>query len=116
MELFDRYKVDVLVLQNTGQEGTRRAYRLTTLNAAVESVARQRGMSVFKYSRADVYATFASAGFSNKQTLAQVIAKHIAAFEQHVPPPRKPWKSEDVRMALFDAAALALVFLKKVDN
>jgi hypothetical protein len=75
--------------------------------------ARQHGVPVFKYSRADVYSTFASAGFSNKQTLAELIAKHIPAFEQHVPPPRKPWKSEDARMALFDAAALALVFFQK---
>jgi hypothetical protein len=113
MRLFDRYEIDILVLQDTGPEGTRRASRLTNLNAAVEAVGRQHGVPVFKYSRADVYATFASAGFSNKQTLAEVIAKHIPGFERHVPPPRKPWKSEDARMALFDAAALALVFFQK---
>jgi hypothetical protein len=112
-QLLDRYKIDVLVLQNTGPEGTRRTSRVTTLNAAVEAVARLHGVPVFKYSRADVYATFASAGFSNKQTLAELIAKHFPAFERHVPPPRKPWKSEDARMALFDAAALALVFFQK---
>src|SRR6516165_9248020 len=113
MRLLDQYEIDVLVLQNTGREGTRRASRLTTLNAAVEAAAQQDGVPVFKYSRADVYSAFASAGFSNKQTLAEVIAKHIPAFERHVPPPRKPWKSEDARMALFDAAALALVFFQK---
>ena len=113
IQLLDRYEVDVLVLQNTGPEGTRRASRLMTLNAAVEAAARQHGVPVFKYSRADVYSTFASVGFSNKQTLAELIAKHIPAFEQHVPPPRKAWKSEDARMALFDAAALALVFFQK---
>jgi len=112
-QLLDRYEIDVLVLQNTGPEGTRRMSRVTTLNAAVEAAARQHGVPVFKYSRADVYSTFASAGFSNKQTLADVIAKSIPAFERHVPPPRKPWKSEDARMGLFDAAALALVFFKK---
>jgi hypothetical protein len=68
---------------------------------------------VFKYSRAEVYSTFASAGFSNKQTLTKVIVKHIPAFARHVPPPRKPWKSEDGRMGLFDASALALVFFQK---
>jgi hypothetical protein len=113
MELFDRYKVDVLVLQNTGPQGTRRASRLMTLNAAVEAAARQHAIPVSKYSRADVYSTFAPAGFSNKQALAELIAKHIPAFERHVPPPRKPWKSEDAKMALFDAAALALVFFQK---
>ena len=112
-ELLDRYEIDALVLQNTGPEGTPRASRLTALNAGVEAAAQHHGIPVFKYSRADVYAAFASAGFSNKQTLAEVIAKHIPAFEQHVPPPRKPWKSEDARMGLFDAAALALVFFQK---
>jgi hypothetical protein len=100
MQLLDKYEIDVLVLQDSGPEGTRRASRLNDV-------------PVFKYSRADVYATFASAGFSNKQTLAEVIAKRIPAFERHVPPPRKPWKSEDARMLLFDAAALALVFFQK---
>ena len=112
-QLLDRYEIDVLVIQDTGPEGTRRAARMTTLNAAVEAAAREHGVPVFKYSRADVYSSFASAGFSNKQTLAELIAKHIPAFEQHVPPPRKAWKSEDARMALFDAAALALVFFQK---
>jgi len=113
MQVLSRYEIDVLVLQDTGPEGTHRASRVTTLNAAVEAAARQHGVPVFKYSRADVYSTFGSAGFSNKQTLAEVIAKHIPAFERHVPPPRKPWKSEDARMGLFDAAALALVFFQK---
>ena len=113
MQLLDRCEIDVLVLQDTSPEGTHRASRLITLNAGVEAAAREHGLPVFKYSRADVYSTFASASFSNKQTLAEVIAKHIPTFERHVPPPRKPWKSEDARMGLFDAAALALVFFRK---
>ncbi|WP_156527887.1 hypothetical protein [Bradyrhizobium stylosanthis] len=47
---------------------------------------------------------------------AERIAKHIPAFEQYVPPPRKPWMSEDRRMGLFDAAALALTFFQTVEN
>jgi hypothetical protein len=45
--------------------------------------------------------------------MAEVIAKHIPAFVRYVPPPRKPWMSEDARRELFDAAALALVFFQK---
>ena len=47
-----------------------------------------------------------------KQMVAEAIAKHIPAFERYVPPPRKPWMSEDSRMGLFDAAALGLVFFQ----
>ena len=59
------------------------------------------------------YRAFEDSGFVNKLMLAELIAKHIPAFERYVPPPRKPWMSEDSRMGLFDAAALALVFYKK---
>ena len=50
-----------------------------------------------------------SAGF-----IAETIAKHIPAFDRYLPPPRKPWMSEDPRMAVFDAVALALTFLRSV--
>ena len=63
MQLLDRYEIDVLVLQDTSPEGTHRASRLITLNAGVEAAAQNHSIPVFKYSRADVYATFASAGF-----------------------------------------------------
>jgi len=45
-----------------------------------------------------------------KDTIAAAIAKHIPAFERFLPPPRKLWKSEDARMGIFDAAALASRF------
>ena len=114
--ILDRSEPDVLILQDTGPSGTPRASRLVALNNAVEAAAHQRSIPVFKYSRAEVYSCFASAGFANKESLAEFIAEHIPAFEQYVPPPRKPWKSEDGRMGIFDAAALALVFFQKVGS
>src|SRR5262252_6832138 len=50
-QLLDQYAIDALVLQNTGRDGTRRSFRLTTLNAAVEAAAQQHGVPVFMYSR-----------------------------------------------------------------
>jgi Holliday junction resolvasome RuvABC endonuclease subunit len=111
--LLRRYVPDVLVMQDTGPEGTRRVNRLAELNSALGSLARELGIPIFTYSRADVYGAFRSMGFANKQMLAALIAKHIPAFERHVPPPRKPWMSEDARMGLFDAAALALLFFQR---
>jgi hypothetical protein len=111
-ELLDRYDIGALVIQDTGPDGTRRALRLSILNAALEAAAIENSIPVFKYSRADVHTRFASAKFTNKQTLAQVIAKHVPELARHVPPPRKPWMTEDARMGLFDAAALAFVFFR----
>jgi Holliday junction resolvasome RuvABC endonuclease subunit len=114
--LLGRYAPDVLVMQDMGPEGTRRVDRLALLNSALGSVAQELGIPIFTYSRADVYSAFRSVGFANKQMLAVLIAKHIPAFERHVPPPRKPWMSEDARMGLFDAAALALLFFQRAGS
>jgi hypothetical protein len=114
--LLRQYTPDVLVMQDTSPEGTPRADRLALLNTELASLARELGIPAFTYSRAEVYGTFQSMGFTNKQTLAGLIAKHIPAFEQYVPPPRKPWMSEDSRMGLFDAAALIMAFFQRAHN
>jgi hypothetical protein len=48
----------------------------------------------------------------SKYAIAEAIAKHLPAFERHLPPQRKPWMSEDSRMGIFNAAALALTFFQ----
>lgn len=111
--IINRYQPDVLVLQDTSPTGTGRAYWIVRLNGRIADAADQQGIPVYAYSRAEVYKSFEQLGFSNKQTLAEIISRHIPAFERYVPPPRKPWMSEDSRMGLFDAAALALVFFQR---
>jgi hypothetical protein len=108
-----RYQPDILVLQDTAPNGTVRAPRINHLNAAVAKLGEGRGFPVYAYSRDIVLNAFAHLGAANKQGIAEVIAKHVPAFERYVPPPRKPWMSEDARMGLFDAAALGLVFFQR---
>ena len=47
-----------------------------------------------------------------KDAIAEAIVKHVPAFARYLPPVRKPWMSEDKKMGLFDAAALALTFIQ----
>jgi len=110
--ILDQYQPDVLVLQDSSPRGTLRARRITKLNSAIAELATGRGMALYAYSRADIWNAFRDVGVSNKHDLAMVVALNIPAFERFVPPPRKPWKSEDARMGIFDAAALALTFFK----
>jgi hypothetical protein len=107
-----RYLPNVLVIQNTSLQGTPRAGRIRKLNEAVAKLAEKLQIPFRAYSRADVLEAFGPFGVRNKHEIAEVIAKHIPAFQRYVPPPRKPWMSEDARMGLFDAAALALTFFK----
>jgi hypothetical protein len=112
--ILDQYLPDVLILQDTA--ATLRARRIVKLNEAIAALAEARGLPVYMYSRDKVREAFAQFGVNNKQALAEIIAKHIPAFERYVPPPRKPWKSEDARMGIFDAAALALTFFQKASD
>jgi hypothetical protein len=112
--IFSRYQPDILVLQDTSPSGTARAPRIKHLNVAMAKLGVERGIPVYAYSRELVLSAFSPLGAANKQSIAEVIAKHVPGFERYIPPPRKPWKSEDARMGLFDAAALGLVFFQRL--
>ena len=111
-ELVDRYQPSLLVLQDTSATGTRRVRRIRTLNSAIIELAENAGIGTIAFSRREVMRAFASVGVTTKRQLAEAIAAHIPAFERYLPPLRKPWMSEDSRMSLFDAAALALTFFQ----
>ncbi len=44
----------------------------------------------------------------SKDAIARTIAQLMPEFEQHLPPVRKIWMSEDYRMGIFDAVAIAM--------
>lgn len=115
-QIVDRYAPDVIVVQDTSEHGTQRARWITALNASINVLAKDRAIPAFAYSRDQVRGVFESRECPNKHSLAELIAKHIPAFERYVPPPRKPWMSEDRRMGLFDAAALGLVFFQSIES
>ena len=110
--LFSRYRPDAVVLQNMSDNGTDRPQRIRRLNDAIAEAAERFGFPVAFFSRAEVRQRFEYLGLVTKDTIAEAVAKHIPAFERFLPPPRKLWASEDARMGIFDAAALALTFFQ----
>jgi hypothetical protein len=99
-----------VVLQDMSPTGTHRPHRIRHFNEAIARIAERYGLPTALISRSDVRRRFAYLGSVTKDTIAAAIAKHIPDLKYFLPPPRKPWKSEDARMGLFDAAALALTF------
>jgi hypothetical protein len=111
-----RYHPDVLVLQDTSWTGTQRPHRITALNAAMLKRAEEFGISACVFSRDQVRAAFSDVRPVTRHAIAQAIVRHIPAFEGFLPAPRKWWNSEDPRMGLFDAAALALTFFRNLQS
>jgi hypothetical protein len=108
--LLELHMPDVVVLQDMSNPGKRRVPRIQELNRRIAELAHLRGIIVHKYSRVRALDHFTERGAATKQKIAETIAKQVPAFSLYVPPGRKPWMSEDPRMGIFDAAALAWMY------
>lgn len=106
--LIDRMQPDVLVLADFEASVFEHSGRRKSFQRLVANHARGAGVRVVPYTRAQTFACFKDVGAITRYQIAQAIAAQIDAFAHRVPPPRKMWNAEDVRMYLFDAIALAL--------
>lgn len=101
----DRYKPALIVLelvayQRRGGIGPKRV-------VLVAEFAEQRQIAVARVSRDDVRRALNMA-CATKQELARALAGLFPDLEPHVPPPKKPWMSEDERMNLFEAVGMVI--------
>lgn len=113
-ELMDRYGPDVIVTEDPNRSDARRCGRVRELIRAISESARERGCKVRAFARSQIHTTVASVGARTKQEIAVAIADRFPELAPRLPPVRKPWMSEDARMSIFDAMALALTFYRKV--
>jgi hypothetical protein len=109
--LLDRYTPEALVLRDRAdiQAGRGRLYKLLE---ALEELAEKKGVQNVQFSRRQLRQSFGFLGSPTRYAIVEAIARHIPLFEPYVPPVRKIWKTEDRRMGLFDAIALALTLYR----
>lgn len=106
--MLEQFTPESLLLEAFGKGSSLRSERIMRLYQAIASMAVSRGVNVHVYSFNNVKACFASVGARTRQEIAESVGRHIDAFGHRMPKARKPWQSEDRRMALFCAAALVL--------
>jgi len=106
-ELLAFYRPDVLVLEDYEGHGSRRARRIEILFNLIAAHAEGEGMRTASFSRAEVRDSF---GLTAKREIAESIVREFPELEPRLPPVRRIWMSEDRRMNIFDAAALAITF------
>jgi hypothetical protein len=107
-KLLRRFEPAVLVLEMFKDGPRRRTWRVRKLCRDMVKLAAERGVHVEIYGRDEVAAGFSQFGVGTREGIATAVAFMIEGFEHRLPPPRRAWMSEDPRMALFNAAALAL--------
>jgi Holliday junction resolvasome RuvABC endonuclease subunit len=112
-ELIDQYQPNVIVVEDYAGKGSRRCRRIQGLINDISKLAAKRKIKVRSFSRLKVKQVFSESGASNKYEIAVAIAKRFPELVPRLPRFRKPWMSEDYRMSIFDAVALAKAIFKK---
>lgn len=111
-DLTDRYRPDVIVVENCHVKGSRRSPRIQKLIQGILVLASQRRIRSCRFSRVQVRKAFALSGTLTKYDRALEIAKRFPELAPRLPRRRKPWMSEDERMGIFDATALAFSYFR----
>ena len=112
-KIMDRYRPEVLVVEDTTGKDSRRTSRIRKLYRMLVHLAAAEYVELHRCSKTEVRECFSSVGAGTKYEIAKAIATQIPAFAHRIPPFRKPWMSEDPRQSLFDAAALGLTFFAR---
>ena len=105
-----QYRPDVVVLEDHSAKSSRRSTRIRKLGQRIVALASSSGVRVKLFSREKVRRVFFDDGEGTKHALAEILAKRFPEeLGFRLPPKRQPWMSEDYRMDIFDAIALALI-------
>lgn len=111
-EIIAHYNPQVMVLEDTEAKGSRRSARIRVLTKRLIALAESREIRVVLFSQKQVRRVFFADGCGTKHALAEIIAGRFPdELGFRLPPKRRPWMSEDYRMDIFDATALALAYL-----
>ena len=106
----DFYTPDVVLVEDTADPSSRRCSRVRKLIQSILKESQKRKIQASKYSRSTIRGVFAQFNAQTKYMIAKKIVEWLPALQARLPPERKPWMSEDYRMGIFDAVALALTF------
>jgi Holliday junction resolvasome RuvABC endonuclease subunit len=114
-DLITRYEPDTIVIEDYSRKGSRRCARIGDLIDGILKFASRKKIRAVTLSRLKIRKVFSEAS-ANKHQIAVAIARQFPELAPRLPPPRKPWMSEDYRMSIFDAAALGIAFFKFKDK
>jgi hypothetical protein len=102
------YQPDVMVLPDV-VKNIRRSARIKELSEQIARLAETRRIKVSFLSIEQVRRRFFANGQGTKHALAKILAeRYQEELGACLPPKRRLWMSEDRRMDIFDAVALAL--------
>jgi len=110
-KLLNFYQPGVLVLPDVEAKGSRRALRIKSLNHQIRVLAKKHKVQAALISGEKMRKLLLADSKATRHEMAKKLARDFPnELSSRLPPKRKLWKSEDTRMDIFYAVALAVVF------
>jgi Holliday junction resolvasome RuvABC endonuclease subunit len=107
-DLLRLYQPDTLAIEDLAAAQSRRCGRVRQLLRSIARVAEALDLEVVAVSPEAWRVRCAGFKDATKEQVAAALALRFPELASRIPPHRKPWMSEDSRMTMFDAAALAI--------
>jgi len=108
--LLRQFKPDVLVLEDIHHRSSRRWHRVRQLIGWFAREAHKHDVLVKRVTRREVQKHFSGySGQPTKHRIALALADTFPELRERLPRVRKMWMTEDERMSIFDALAMAVV-------
>jgi hypothetical protein len=109
--LLDRWRPSLIVTQKSPKPAT---LRLKKIGAGLAVEAQRFGIPVRRVPEAAIWAAFGDGRRTTKFRIAQMLVERISFLAQTLPPLRKIYESQDYRLGMFAAVALALAFIAQL--
>lgn len=106
--VLDVFKPRTMVLEAFEPSVSARSARMTELGRDLVALAYKRDIEVIVLGRSDVQDCFSPFGATTRHEIAAAVARHTPSLEALLPTKRRIWETENLRMALFSAAALVV--------
>jgi hypothetical protein len=114
-ELLLRFEPAVMVLEDTGAEGSRRYPRIRELSQRLLALGLNHKTPIGWFRQDQVMHFFSGNGEGTKQEIAQRIGERFPEeLGAMVPPKRRTGMNQDYRIDIFDAVALAIIFRESI--
>lgn len=112
-DLIQIYAPGVLVLPSVSQSNSHRSRHVRVFVQTVTRLAARRRIRVMERSRQQIELTLGVEGSVSRHRVAEVVAYRFPVLQPKLPPPRRPWQPQDLRLSAFFAVALTLTANRK---
>jgi hypothetical protein len=109
-DLLCLFHPSTLVIRRLSARSRRNSPHINEVISKVREEARATNTPIVWVRESDFKQLFEGLGNTTKQQIATSMAGCFPEIEWKLPPPRKPWQTEDWRMVLFDAVALGFAY------